>query len=123
MGNIVNEIISVGIPCYGIYEGVPNCGELSPSDQAIVDACIACEDKNFTSAEKTALWALLDNDQKAAYTKVRDDEIRLLWVQHLEEIDHKKLWILYIYKAGSKKDMTDDFDENIAGMFPLWSDT
>jgi hypothetical protein len=123
MGDIVSEVNSVGIPCFGLYEGVPDCGELSPSDQAIVDACIACSDKNFTSTERTALWELLDSDQKTAYTECRDKEIEEIWFEYLELPEHKKLRVLYIYKAGSKQDMIDDFDENIEGMFPLWSDT
>jgi hypothetical protein len=127
MSILTDEINACGIICVTLNEGFPITDppydQLSSGDQAIVDACIACSGKNFTSAERTALWALLDSEQKTAYTECRDKEIEEIWFEYLELPEHKKLRVLYIYKAGSKQDMIVDFEDNIEGMFPLWSDT
>jgi hypothetical protein len=122
MGNIVNEIKSVGIPCYGFYEGVPNCGELSPGDQAIVNSIVACEDKVFTSAEKDALWLLLNPAQQDNYEQERNEQVIELRVREYFKDENFKVLVGYLADDYDKKDWTDIVDA-VELEFPLWSDT
>lgn len=122
MPDLVAEINSLGITCYGMREGIPVTDELSPTDQNIVNAAVACSGQPFTSAEKTALWGLLTAQQQDDYTAERNKQI--LDLRYIALSDQESDWILRMYLADNleKKDWTDDV-EAVEAQYPLWSDT
>jgi hypothetical protein len=76
MSDLPTEITACGIACHGLYEGLPITtppyAELSPGDQSIVDACIAAHGQAYGSQPTIDLNALLTQDQRDAYVRVRN---------------------------------------------------
>lgn len=121
MGNLVAEIQCVGIPCSGLYEGVPNCGELSPGDRAIVDACISAHDKPIEDKSVTTLKGLLTTAQYEAYANVRNADARGIREQrHLTEA------LPFLHKLIQSEFPDSDLDKKVKQIeteVALWDDS
>lgn len=124
MTSLIDEINACGIVCNGIYEGFtvtdPPYGELSSSDQAIVDACIAAHDMPFSHATITALQALLTVDQQKEYRDTRNE-----FGHQLREAKYKKyifpmMWD-WIDDEVTKADLQAK-KATIDGIILLWSE-
>jgi hypothetical protein len=125
MSNLSSEIKACGIICTGLYEGFPvtdpSYAELSPGDQAIVNACIKAHDKSIGDKAVTTLKGLLTTEQYEAYANVRNSDAR-----NIREERHLREALPFLHKLIRSEFPDSDLDKKVKEIesdVALWDDT
>jgi hypothetical protein len=125
MGDLITEIRACDISCNKVINNhpvtIPPYDQLSPSDQAIVDACIASHGRPVGDKAVIKLAGLLTAEQYEAYANVRNADAR-----NIREERHLREALPFLHKLIQSEFPNSDLDKKVKQIeseVALWDDS